>query len=816
MSYNVHDIEKKWKDYWSAHPVGQSQPVGSGKKFYCLDMFPYPSGSGLHVGHWRGYVLSDVYTRIKWLEGYNILHPMGWDAFGLPAENDALKKGIHPSISTRKNIDHFKEQLTDINALYDWSKEINTTDPEYYKWTQWIFIQMFKAGLAYESYLPINWCPSCLTGLANEEVVNSSCERCGTLVERQKARQWVLKITDYAEKLLQDLDGLQWPEKVKTMQRNWIGKSEGAQVSFVSYNPETDTEVDFSVYTTRPDTLLGVTFLAIAPDHEHVDDFLTSEYKDEADAYRAQYNAMTGVERLENMDTKFGIPTGSYAVHPLTHEKLPIYIANYVLKDYGTGIVMAVPAHDQRDFDFARTYDIEIKQVIKAPDSYLKDDQLVKAYEGEGLMMNSDFLNGYDARTEGQEKMMEYLTEHEIAYKHVQYKLRDWIFSRQRYWGEPIPLIHCDICGVVPVPEDQLPVKLPDIENYKPTGTQESPLADVEEWVNTSCPECDGPARRETNTMPQWAGSCWYFLRYPDPHNNEAPWTQEDLSYWLPVDLYVGGIEHAILHLLYARFYTKVLYDLGYVPFKEPFKQLFNQGMVTKYSEKSGTVEKMSKSKGNVVNPDDMVKMYGSDVLRMYILFMGPPELDVQWQDAGLEGIKRFANRLYAYMSDVEHILPEGTQEDSAVTKRVHMFIKDFNERIALFKPNTALSSFMELLNDMQAQSMKLSHESFENIVTILSALAPCLASELLERVCHKKLSDCLWPYHKEELLQESEMKLVVQVKGRVRGTISVLKDETKEAIISQAEASIERWLEGKKIIKTIYIPGKIVNFVIA
>lgn len=824
MNYNVQKIEKKWQQYWKDNPVGQTKSFDETqeqKKFYCLDMFPYPSGSGLHVGHWRGYVLSDVYTRIKWLEGYNILHPMGWDAFGLPAENDAIKKGIHPAVGTARNIANFKEQLQSIAALYDWSKEINTTDPGYYKWTQWIFLKMYKAGLAYESYLPINWCPSCLTGLANEEVVEDLCDRCSAKVEQKQIRQWVLKITEYAEKLLSGLDTLNWPEKVKTMQRNWIGKSQGAQVDFQARNPDTDKNINFSVYTTRPETLFGVTFLVLAPDHELVSDLLTENQKQAVADYLKEYNAQALQKPAQDTGSaaqsleKTGVATGSYAIHPLTKEQLPIFISNYVLKDYGTGIVMGVPAHDQRDFDFAQKFNVPIKQVIVAPPEYKDDkDILVKAYSGDGPLINSAQFNTLDAQVDGQEAILKYLVENKLGELQVRYKLRDWIFSRQRYWGEPIPLIHCTECGIVPVPEDQLPVKLPDVENYKPSGTGESPLATIEWWVNVSCPQCKGPAKRETNTMPQWAGSCWYFLRYPNPNLHDKPWSQEDMHYWLPVDLYVGGIEHAILHLLYARFYVKVLYDLGYLPFNEPFAQLFNQGMINKYSEKSGAVEKMSKSKGNVVNPDDIVDKYGSDALRMYILFMGPPELDVEWQDSGLEGVKRFLQKLWNYFTNPEMRLKDA-QEKPAVTHRVHRFIKEFQERIAVFKPNTALSAFMEFINDAIQHKMQLSDQSIENILVVLSVMAPHMASELLLSYFDKYLQDCSWPCYDPALAESQKSTIVIQVNGKTRNTIVVDKDVQQEEIQNKAKQAIERWLLNKSLVKVIYIPHKLINFII-
>ena len=815
MQYNVHEIEKKWQKRWKEHPLGQTRPKGSGVKFYCLDMFPYPSGSGLHVGHWRGYVLSDVYTRIKWLQGYNILHPMGWDAFGLPAENDAIKKGIAPKEGTAKNIAHFKEQLQEIAALYDWSKEINTTDPKFYKWTQWIFIKMFKAGLAYESLMPINWCPSCLTGLANEEVVDGKCERCSTKVEHKNVRQWVLKITAYAEKLLEGLNRLEWPEKVKLMQRNWIGKSEGVQVTVPVINARGE-RIPLSFYTTCSFTTYGITFFVMAPDHDLVERIADPQRMDAIKQYQEQFSSMKGTERLEHMHEKTGIFTGAYAEHPFTGEKIPLYLANYVLKDYGTGIVMGVPAHDQRDFEFAQQYNIPIKQVIDAPEvEYGPDGTLMQAYEGDGVLINSDSFNGLQAFGEGKEAITQALIKKGIAERKVMYKLRDWLFSRQRYWGEPIPLIHCERCGVVPVPEKDLPVVLPEVEQYQPTGTGESPLAAIDWWVNVQCPQCGGPGKRETNTMPQWAGSSWYFLRYPNPELNDEPFDYEDMKYWLPVDLYVGGIEHAILHLLYARFYVKVLHDLGYLPFDEPFKELFNQGMITKYSEKSGLVEKMSKSKGNVVNPDEIVKQYGSDVLRMYILFMGPPELDAEWQDSGLEGIKRFLFRLWGYITKQGTMLPEGERQSQEATKRLHRFIRDFQERVDIFKPNTALSAFMEFLNEATEKNMAFENSSIETIIVILSCMAPHMASELLETLLSKSLEECTWPTYDPALTVLDEITIAIQVNGKLRGTIVVPTQTQQEEIQKLAQCNVSKWFEGQTIAKVIYVPGKLINFIV-
>lgn len=809
MSYDISKTKKSWSA--SAKATADKQPTKG--KFYCLDMFPYPSGSGLHVGHWRGYVLSDVYTRIKWLEGYDILHPMGWDAFGLPAENDAIKKGIHPKVGTAANIANFKKQLEEIGALYNWDKELDTTDPNYYKWTQWIFLQMFKAGLAYEDMAPINWCPSCLTGLANEEVVEGKCERCGSEVVQRTIRQWILKITAYAEKLLSGLDKLEWPEKVKLMQRNWIGKSEGLIIDFATQN--NGHRYTLPVYTTSPETIYGVTFIVMAPEHELADYVTNPEHLDAVNAYKNYVDTMAARERLIDKE-KTGVFTGSYAINPINNTQIPIYLSSFVIADYGTGIVMGVPAHCERDFDFAQKFNIPIQQVIES--SEIQRDHhgnFTQAYTEDGTLINSDRFNGMQAFSIGKNAITDFLVAGNCATRKTNYKLRDWVFSRQRYWGEPIPLIHCKKCGIVPVPEDQLPVKLPEIERYEPTGTGESPLAAVHDWVHVNCPQCDGPAERETNTMPQWAGSCWYFLRYPNPHLKDKPWSQEDMNHWLPVDLYVGGVEHAILHLLYARFWVKVLHDLGHLPFDEPFTHLFNQGMVLKYSEKSGLVEKMSKSKGNVVSPDDMVAKYGSDVLRMYILFMGPPELDCEWQDSGIEGVKRFANRVYDYLTKPGNILAQGEQEDISVTRRTHKLLQDFQERIDLFKPNTALSAFMEWINDATSNTMKLSRDSAEKIIVVLSVMAPHMASELLEKLFNKQLHECNWSYANPEYTYENQVEIIIQVNGKHRGNVQVQRGAHQDVVEPLAKQTIAHWLENKEIIKVVFVKDRLISFVI-
>ena len=816
MNYNAREIEKKWQDIWESRHIGYAQPAGHGKKYYCLDMFPYPSGAGLHVGHWRGYVLSDVYERVKWLQGYNVLHPMGWDAFGLPAENDAIKRGIQPAISTAANIATFKRQLKDTGALYDWSKEINTTDPAYYKWTQWIFLKMYEAGLAYQTDMPINWCPSCLTGLANEEVVGGGCERCGTAVEQKKIKQWVLKITAYAEKLLQGLDKLNWPEKVKTMQRNWIGRSEGLIFSA----PVKGLDLAIETFSAHFETFAADTFVVIAPDHPLLPQLIAGVPEREkiqalCDALIAQRAAGLHAEDHEPE----GIFTGRYIIDPVGNGELPIWVASFVLAQYGTGIVKC-SAHDERDFAFAKKYNIPLKAVLFPPDNPALSERIAR-FE----TCYTDMVNGilhepaaFAGKRSGDVRsaIIRYCVERGYARPHVSYKLRDWVFSRQRYWGEPIPIIHCQRCGIVPVPEKDLPVTLPEVERYQPTGTGESPLAAIAAWVNVPCPHCGGPARRETNTMPQWAGSSWYFLRYPDAHCADKPFTQENMEYWLPVDLYVGGIEHAILHLLYARFYVKVLNDLGYLPFDEPFEQLFNQGMITKYSEKTGLVEKMSKSKGNVVNPDEMVHEYGSDALRLYILFMGPPELDAEWQDAGIEGCKRFLNRFWTYMTNPDMILPRGTPEERSTTQHVHRLLKDVQERLELFKPNTVVSAFMEWLNAAMVKHMRLSRESAEKVLLTLSVAAPHIASELLLTLLDKEVWNCSWPTYNPALAAPEEVTIAIQVNGRLRGTLTVPVVAEEREIEERARTLVQNWLHAKTVVRVIYVPHKMVNFVVA
>ena len=799
IRYEHEKIEKKWRENWKNNPINQEDPKKP--KYYCLDMFPYPSGSGLHVGHWRGYVLSDVWSRYKVLQGYQVLHPMGWDAFGLPAENDAIQKGLHPEVGTNRNIANFKRQLHEIGAMYDWDKEINTTDPDYYKWTQWIFVQMFKKGLAYEKEMPINWCPSCKTGLANEEVVNGGCERCGSPVGKKNLRQWMLKITAYADRLLEDLDQLQWPEKVKKMQSDWIGKSYGAEVDFQVEG----IEEKIKVFTTRPDTLYGATFIVLAPEHKIIQTITTEGQKEAVEDYIQKSSLKSSVDRMADKE-KTGVFTGSYAINPLTKKPIPIWIADYVLADYGTGAIMCVPAHDDRDFEFAKKFDLPIIPVIQKEEE--PTEELSEAYIGEGVMINSESFNGMPSN-EAQEAIANYLEEQKIGKKTVNYKLRDWVFSRQRYWGEPIPIVHCEKCGAVPVPEDQLPVTLPEVESYEPTGTGESPLAAITDWVETTCPNCGGPGKRETNTMPQWAGSSWYYLRYMDPHNNEEIVDQEKAKEWLPVDMYVGGIEHAVLHLLYVRFYTKFLYDIGVVDFTEPFTQLFNQGMITKDGIK------MSKSKGNVVSPDELVNRYGCDSLRMYELFVGPPELDSEWDDRGIEGVYRFINRVWNLIVENIHSTKKSTEE---MERLRHQLVYEITTRLDQFHLNTVVSGFMEYTNkliDLAKKEGGLDIETVDTIILLLAPFTPHIAEELWEmRGYQSSVFEEKWPTYDEEKMKENEVEMAVQVNGKVRATIMVEVDEAKEEVLSKAKEAIFNHIEGKNIVKEIYVPGKIINIV--
>ncbi len=798
--YNHREIEKKWRENWEKNPVNVDD--GRKEKYYCLDMFPYPSGSGLHVGHWRGYVISDVWSRYKLMQGHYIIHPMGWDAFGLPAENYAIKMGIHPAISTASNVANIKKQINQIAAVYDWDREVNTTDPDFYKWTQWIFVKMFEAGLAYEKEMPINWCPSCKTGLANEEVVDGKCERCGADVAKKNLKQWMLRITKYADRLLEDLGTLDWPEKVVKMQTEWIGKSYGAEIDFkVSGKRKAIT-----VYTTRPDTLYGATFMVLAPEHAMAKELATEDKRKEVEDYIYKTSMKSSVDRLQDKE-KTGVFTGSFAINPLNGEKVPIWLADYVLADYGTGAIMCVPAHDDRDFEFAKKFGLPIVQVI-AKDG-VEVSELKEAYTEPGIVINSGVWNGRES-AELKKSAPEEIESRGIGKKKVNYKLRDWVFSRQRYWGEPIPIVHCPHCGAVAVPVEELPLKLPDVEKYEPTGTGESPLAAIDEWVNTTCPKCGAMSKRETNTMPQWAGSSWYFLRYVDPHNKEELVNREVADKYLPVDMYIGGVEHAVLHLLYSRFYTKFLYDIGVVDFTEPFKKLFNQGMIT---GKNGI--KMSKSKGNVVSPDDLVNDYGCDSLRLYELFVGPPELDSEWDERGIDGVYRFLCRFYQLaMQSIEADVPP----TKAMVKERNKLIYDITRRLEAFSLNTVVSGFMEHNNNLAALAKEaggVDKETIEAYIRLLAPFAPHIAEELWNAAGHETsvFHSGGWPEYDEELMKDDEIEIAGQVNGKTRCVITVPADIVKDSAIAKAKESLGGRLQGS-VIKEIYVPKKIVNIV--
>ena len=800
--YNHAAVEKKWQEFWEKNPINPKDEKK--EKYYCLDMFPYPSGSGLHVGHWRGYVISDAWSRYQVIKGKYVIHPMGWDAFGLPAENYAIKMGIHPSITTKKNVENIKRQLQQINAIYDWDMEVNTTDPKFYKWTQWIFVKMFEKGLAYEKEFPINWCPSCKTGLANEEVVDGKCERCGTAVTKKNLRQWMLKITEYADRLLDDLQELDWPEKVKKMQAEWIGRSYGAEVDFALEGREDK----ITVFTTRPDTLYGATFLVLAPEHPMVQKICTDAQREKVEAYISMAANKSNVERMAvNDKDKTGEFTGAYAINPLNGEKCAIWISDYVLADHGTGAIMCVPAHDARDFAFAKKFDLPIVQVISKDG---KEEVLEEAYtEASGIMINSGEWNG----RESSELKVEAANEVEkrgFGRKTVSFKLRDWVFSRQRYWGEPIPIVHCEKCGNVAVPVEELPLKLPEVENYEPTGTGESPLAGITDWVNCTCPKCGGPAKRETNTMPQWAGSSWYFLRYVDNHDDKALVSREKADKYLPVDMYIGGVEHAVLHLLYSRFWTKFLYDIGVVGFKEPFVKLFNQGMIL---GQNGI--KMSKSMGNVVSPDDLVRDYGCDALRLYELFVGPPELDAEWDDRGIDGVYRFLNRFYNLVEESKDKNINPTKEMIRVR---HNLIHDIQLRFDSFNLNTVVSGFMEYNNSLLDLAKKEGGVDLETLRTFSVLLAP-FAPHIAEECYHLAKGEgsvfaAGWPEYDDKAMEADEIKLPLQVNGKVKAVIEVPKDLSKEEILAKAKECLGDKLGGT-LVKEVYIPGKIVNFVV-
>ncbi len=821
--YPFSDIEKKWQQRWEDEQTFRAvedERFPKDKRRYVLDMFPYPSGAGLHVGHPEGYTATDIYCRYLRMNGYNVLHPMGFDAFGLPAENYAIQTGTHPAVTTYTNINRFRQQIKSLGFSYDWSREVTTCDSEYYKWTQWIFLQLFKKGLAYEAEMPINWCPSCKTGLANEEVKDGHCDRCGTKVVRKRIRQWVLKITAYAERLLADLDNLDWPEPIKLMQRNWIGRSEGASVRFAiapregsesaaADSASSSAEGDqLEIYTTRPDTLFGATYMVLAPEHPFVERITTEARRAAVQGYIDEAAAKSDLERTDLAKEKTGVFTGAYAINPVNGARIPIWISDYVLISYGTGAIMAVPAHDSRDWDFAKKFGLPIVQVVAAPgETGPFDREPETCTDADGFAVNSGQFDGLSTK-EAIARITAWLEERGIGTKSINYKLRDWLFSRQRYWGEPIPVVHCETCGIVPLSEADLPLTLPEVKSYAPTGTGESPLAAIPEWVNTTCPRCGGPAKRETNTMPQWAGSCWYYLRYLDPHNGGAFADQEKIDYWMPVNLYVGGAEHAVLHLLYSRFWHKVLYDLGLVNTDEPFMRLVNQGMILGEDN-----QKMSKSRGNVINPDDIVESFGADAMRVYEMFMGPLEVSKPWSTAGLVGVSRFLERLWAISE--RPIVDEPMNAD--LEKLLHKTIKKVANDTSALNFNTAISQMMIYSNEL-AKLERIPRAAWEPLVLLIAPYAPHLGEELWARLGHSEsISKATYPVFREELTIDEEREIVVQVNGKVRSKFSAPAGTPTDALIQMAHNAekIADWLAGKEIVKAIAVKNKLVNFVI-
>jgi len=803
LSFNHKEIEKKWQKVWDDNKTFKTTNEPEKPKFYALDMFPYPSGAGLHVGHPEGYTATDILSRFKRMQGYNVLHPMGWDAFGLPAEQYALDTGNDPAEFTLKNIATFKRQIQELGFSYDWDREINTTDPSYYKWTQWIFIQLYNKGLAYIDEVAVNWCPALGTVLANEEVIDGKSERGGHPVERRPMKQWMLKITAYADRLIDDLEDVDWPENIKDMQRHWIGRSEGAEVDFTV----SSTGDKFTVFTTRPDTLFGATYTVLAPEHELVSKITTVEQQAAVTAYLDEVKMKSDLERTDLAKTKSGVFTGAYAINPINGKEVPIWIADYVLATYGTGAIMAVPAHDERDYEFAKKFELPIIPVLEG------GNVEEAAFTEDGQHINSDFLDGL-GKEEGISKAIAWLEENKVGEKKVSYRLRDWLFSRQRYWGEPIPVIHWEDGSISTVPEDQLPLELPKIDNIHPSGTGESPLANVADWVNVVDPETGMKGRRETNTMPQWAGSSWYFLRYIDPHNTEAIADPELLKRWLPVDIYIGGQEHAVLHLLYARFWHKVLYDLGVVPTKEPFQKLFNQGMILGEGN-----EKMSKSKGNVVNPDDIIESHGADTLRLYEMFMGPLEASIPWSENGLDGARRFLDRVWRLFVNEETGELSSKVQDSTDTTLEKVYnqtvqkVTDNNEHIRF---NTSISQMMVFINDCYKADVVPTAYA-EGFVKMLSPIAPHIAEELWTKLGHTEtITYAAWPTFDESKLVDDEVEIVVQVNGKVRAKLMVAKDATREDLeqIALADETVKEQIDGKDVKKVIAVPGKLVNIV--
>ncbi|MEC6453921.1 leucine--tRNA ligase [Staphylococcus aureus] len=802
LNYNHNQIEKKWQDYWDENKTFKTNDNLGQKKFYALDMFPYPSGAGLHVGHPEGYTATDIISRYKRMQGYNVLHPMGWDAFGLPAEQYALDTGNDPREFTKKNIQTFKRQIKELGFSYDWDREVNTTDPEYYKWTQWIFIQLYNKGLAYVDEVAVNWCPALGTVLSNEEVIDGVSERGGHPVYRKPMKQWVLKITEYADQLLADLDDLDWPESLKDMQRNWIGRSEGAKVSFDVDNSEGKVEV----FTTRPDTIYGASFLVLSPEHALVDSITTDEYKDQVKAYQTEASKKSDLERTDLAKDKSGVFTGAYAINPLSGEKVQIWIADYVLSTYGTGAIMAVPAHDDRDYEFAKKFDLPIIEVIEG------GNVEEAAYTGEGKHINSGELDGLENEA-AITKAIQLLEKKGAGEKKVNYKLRDWLFSRQRYWGEPIPVIHWEDGTMTTVPEEELPLLLPETDEIKPSGTGESPLANIDSFVNVVDEKTGMKGRRETNTMPQWAGSCWYYLRYIDPKNENMLADPEKLKHWLPVDLYIGGVEHAVLHLLYARFWHKVLYDLGIVPTKEPFQKLFNQGMILGEGN-----EKMSKSKGNVINPDDIVQSHGADTLRLYEMFMGPLDAAITWSEKGLDGSRRFLDRVWRLMVNEDGTLSSKivTTNNKSLDKVYNQTVKKVTEDFETLGFNTAISQLMVFINECYKVD-EVYKPYIEGFVKMLAPIAPHIGEELWSKLGHEEsITYQPWPTYDEALLVDDEVEIVVQVNGKLRAKIKIAKDTSKEEMqeIALSNDNVKASIEGKDIMKVIAVPQKLVNIV--
>ncbi|MGE7186087.1 leucine--tRNA ligase [Peribacillus sp. NPDC006672] len=802
MSFDHRSIETKWQQYWEGNKTFKTGEESGKRKFYALDMFPYPSGAGLHVGHPEGYTASDILARMKRAQGYNVLHPIGWDAFGLPAEQYAIDTGNDPAEFTEHNINTFRRQIKALGFSYDWDREINTTDPDYYKWTQWIFLKLYEKGLAYIDEVAVNWCPALGTVLANEEVIDGKSERGGHPVERRPMKQWMLRITAYADRLIDDLNDVDWPENIKDMQRNWIGRSEGAEVTF-NIDGFDDT---FTVFTTRPDTLFGATYAVLAPEHPFVDKITTADQRKAVDAYLDEVKHKSDLERTDLAKDKSGVFTGAYAINPVNGEKMPIWIADYVLISYGTGAIMAVPAHDERDYEFAVKFELPIKEVVAG------GDVTSEAYTGDGLHVNSEFLDGLN-KEEGISTMIKWLEEKEIGTKKITYRLRDWLFSRQRYWGEPIPIIHWEDGTMSAVKEEEIPLILPKATDIKPSGTGESPLANITEWVNVT-DENGRKGRRETNTMPQWAGSSWYFLRYIDPDNKEALADPEKLKEWMPVDIYIGGAEHAVLHLLYARFWHKFLYDIGVVPTKEPFQNLFNQGMILGENN-----EKMSKSKGNVVNPDDIVESHGADTLRMYEMFMGPLDASIAWSTNGLDGSRRFLDRIWRLLVNEDNTITDKmteTDDTGKLEKVYHQTVKKVTENYEELKFNTAISQLMVFINDAY-KADSLPKVYIEGFIKLLAPVAPHIAEELWSKLGHSEsITYGTWPAFDEAKLVDNEVEIVIQINGKVKAKLMVPTDTTKEKLeeIAMGDNSIKEQIDGKTIRKVIAVPGKLVNIV--